>query len=643
MKAILLILLAVSLAAAGIEITVTGNTQFRAGLIKESLPPDPEEFSEDEMAAWRDDALFNAEDMYRRVGFFDARIDIAVRRKEGGRPEDWLAEVAIQEGARYGFDTVRVVLVDTIGADTVAMTPQATQALAVDPEDLDAAAGEPFHEDLLYRDRRFILRHFGNAGFVRAQVEDRLTLRRATRKVTVDYLVQPSYPVVFDTLILRNRRARPADTAEGLTDEGILRGLVPYKRGDTMRVSTNDRLIEKLQYTGAYNFVRLKDSLRVGEGADDGRTGGMSALQLHTEERVPGSFRTSLFYETDNGAGVSVDARHGNVAGTLNEARAGASLATDRQSSYAGFGSPLTMGRLIRIDLDASVSWRQNLPIHEDQGLFGGDFENVNSARATIPYSYWLRMVSSANLEFRSRMIEAGLERDLNLNFIQTGFASFLNQTMDPTRGIRLALTFGNGGPLYREDAFRFAEFRHNWVEGQSAWYWYYPPLREFKFAFRADGGRFFGEGETNTERFFLGGPRSIRNQAFRRVCPAVDTGGACITSGVQAAYFLLSQEVRIEPFAFGFVTHRGFMKHLVPLQLVPFYDFGKVWDLDPGPFEDAKGNPYVDNGRGEAFGLGFRYPLLGIFNLRLDLAYGLRNDRGAWPDAFVLDLAQAF
>ncbi|MDQ3001133.1 MAG: YihY/virulence factor BrkB family protein [Fibrobacterota bacterium] len=46
-----------------------------------------------------------------------------------------------------------------------------------------------------------------------------------------------------------------------------------------------------------------------------------------------------------------------------------------------------------------------------------------------------------------------------------------------------------------------------------------------------------------------------------------------------------------------------------------PLYDFGKVWDLDEGfSFSTQR------KGQGEAFRVGFRYPLLGIFNFRLDL-----------------------
>ena len=350
-------------------------------------------------------------------------------------------------------------------------------------------------------------------------MDDKVTVRAETRTVKVDYLVEPSDPVLFDTLIIRNQRAAPADTLEGITRDAMLRSLVKYDKGDTIRISGTDRLIEKLQYTGAFNYVRIKDSLMPGPAHG-------SALILQVEERIPGNFRTSTFYETYSGFGVSADMRHSNIAGSLNEVRGGGALASLRQSVYAGYGSPLTFGYLIRFDDDFSVNWYQDQSVHHpgtdsSEGLFAGDFRAINSARITWPWSYWLRLVGNAEVESKSRMLGPdSRERSLNLNFIQTAFVAFLNQALDPTRGVRVAPSWGNGGPLIEDNKFRFTEFRHNWLEIQSGYYWYHPSFKQAKLAMRLDGGRFFGEGGTNSDRFFLGGGRSVRSYGFQGIVP---------------------------------------------------------------------------------------------------------------------------
>lgn len=672
---------------AGISVEVIGNSFLKGRQIKEVLAPEPESFSKDGILSWQEDAQFYTSDLYRRNGFFDAKVDVKIRPKEGGGKEDWEAKLTIVEGERYLFDSVRVVVVEdtsqspdgppgsarraaaedatahlgvgTAGMDTIKPAPpqKAPQAnLVLDPGDLEAKTGEPYQEELIFQDRRFLLQRYGNSGYVRVKLDDKVIVKPETRTVKVDYLVEPSYPVLFDTLIIRNQRAAPADSMVGITRDKLLQDLVVYAKGDTVRISDNDRLIEKLQYTGTFNFVRLKDSLL--PGSEHG-----SALILQLEERIPGNFRTSVFYETYSGFGISTDARHSNFAGTLNEIRAGGALATLRQNVYAGFGSPLTFGYLIRFDNDFSINFYQDQPVHHSgtdsaEGLFGGDFRAVNSTRLTWPWSYWLRLVGNAEVESKSRMLgETSRERSLNLNFIQTAYFAFLNQALDPSRGIRFAPTLGNGGPLIEDRKFRLTEFRHNWLELQTGYYYYLPPVKQVKLALRLDGGQFFGRGRTNSDRFFLGGSRSVRSYGFRELCPeweaaSIPAGASpdtkpeyvCSTQDQTLAYFLTSYEARLAPFGFGRMGSKNPLRHLAPLEFVPFFDFGKVWDTEDG-FSLSRRPPLEDqpnDGQGVAMGLGFRYPLLGIFNFRLDFAWG-RPGGGGMFDAWVIDLAQAF
>jgi outer membrane protein assembly factor BamA len=631
-------LLCVCATHGALDIRLNGNSFLPKHKILESISTDPEEWNEDGLRSWQEDAEFNVADLYRRSGFFEIQVKTALRKKSE-TPQDMEAEITLVEGPRYLFDSVRVVAQTSISAvDTLKnrnwIPPVGPQ---INLQELEARAGLPYQEDAMLKDRRLLLRRYGDAGFVRAEVNHKPDVRFVTKTVAVDYLVDPAYPVVFDTLVLRNTRAPPADTAAGITREKLIRSLVPYTRGDTVRISMSDKLIEKLQYTGAFNYVRFKDSIPM----DTSRG---SILFLYAEEHVPGNVHGSIFLETQYGPGISLDARHSNLSGTLNEVRVGSALALARQNMYVGYGNPLPFGYLIRFDDDADVAWYQDKVLHAEQGLFGGDFRAANSSRLTFPIAYWLRLVANAEIEAKSRMLGAGLrERDLNLNFIQTGFLSFLNNQMDPTRGLRFALTWGNGGPLVKGNVFDITEFRHNWLEVQTAQYYYFPQLQQVKLATRLDGGRFFGAGGSNSERFFLGGSRSVRSFDFQSLClektPGEDgTGadGACRGQEQSLAYYLASAELRFEPFDFGFIDPRSKWHYLLPIQLVPFVDYANVWALG----RDFKLDVATDiktSGRGYAYGLGIRYPLLGIFNLRMDFT------RGNGPIPFWLDLAQAF
>ncbi|HEX2613836.1 MAG TPA: BamA/TamA family outer membrane protein, partial [Fibrobacteria bacterium] len=514
---------------------------------------------------------------------------------------------------------------------------------AVAPEgmDFEARADRPYRRERVVADKRALVRAYGNAGFVRAEADNETVARDSLARVDVTYEVKRGAPVVFDTLLVNVRRAAADDSLGGLTREDLLRSLVPYHRGDTIRVDDNDKVIEKLQSTGLYNTVRIEDTLLPG--------GKGSVLTLDVEEKVPGRLHASVFYETQYGFGVAGDVSHSNVAGTLKEARIGSGLAQDKQYGTVGFGSPLLFGYLLRFDNDFTVEWFQDkLP---DESPFHGDLRVANTANVSRNFTAWLRGVAGAELEYKNRIVadsvgDLSREKGGLLNVTTTGFASFLDQPLNPTRGVRFALTVGNGGPILQDGDLNVVQKRHNWVEARSATYTYPSWLPQAKFAFRLDGGRFFGAGGQNADRFFLGGPRSVRSYGFRQVCadvPPPDEGSCPLDQdALEPAYFLVSAEARLSPFAFASVPSRGFAGFFRPLDVVPFVDYGKVWNLRSENFSFSR--DFLESGYGKAvaYGGGIRYPLLGIFSMRLDLAWG-RPGNGSWPDQWVIDLAQAF
>ena len=75
------------------------------------------------------------------------------------------------------------------------------------------------------------------------------------------------------------------------------------------------------------------------------------------------------------------------------------------------------------------------------------------------------------------------------------------------------------------------------------------------------------------------------------------------------------------------------FWHSLNQLQVVPFSDFGQVWERE---------RPQNPEGSGFDVGLGLRLPIT-IFNFRFDYAIGW--DRGpVWENSkFLIDLAHAF
>jgi outer membrane protein assembly factor BamA len=617
--------------ADGISVDFTGQKAVNAYTLRDNLPEEPEKLNDDEVSYWAEDAAYQLEQFYLEQGYFQVEVKARTERPDP-RAKDWKITLTVSEGKRYRFGKVRVII---DGDSTSGTVPEEVKSL-------QAREGRFYLEEDVVRDTRDLTRFYGNAGFVRASTAENVVVNDTAGTADVDYLVTRGEAVVFDALRVNIRRT-DNDALSGLTDEDLLRSLVPYRRGDTVRVDQNDAIIEKLQATAQYNSVRLTDSLYA-----DGRPG--SVLTLDVEEKVPGRVFTSVFYETQYGFGVSADAKHSNVAGSLNEVRLGAGFAQNKQNAVVGYGSPLTLGMLIRFDNDLSVEWFQdNLP---DEPFFGGDLRVANVASLSRNVTQWLRLIGGAEVEYKSRLVSDSLgtlsrESGGLLNFTSTGFVSFLDQALNPARGVRFGLTLGNGGPIYEQGEIQIFQDRHNWVDFKSAYYYYPPMLHQFKMGLRLDGGRFFGNGGQNADRFFLGGPRSVRSYGFRQLCPDAEAParGSCPLTEIdlEPAYFLGSAELRLSPFDFPFVPPRGIAGFFKPMEFVPFVDFGKVWNLQSDE-EFAFNREFLNTGYGQgiAYGGGIRYPLLGIFNMRLDFAWG-RPGGGNWPDQWIVDLAQAF
>ena len=589
--------------------------------------PDPlPEWDRQEWGSWAEDAALLIREGYREVGYFDAEdsvvpifadsILLSKSASQGARkiPAPEYAppvriEVRVSEGVRYRFGLVRVDL-------PPAPFPR------FDSTALASRSGRVFNKSYLFRDRREILRFCGDAGFLKATAAESLFYDFDNKAVNVVFKVKPGPALVFDTLLLRIVREGDTTGMPGKTRSSVLRGLFPTEPGDTLSLRDINTFERKLRSTRAFNFVRLRDSGGSAAGAG-------SAVLLSAEEKVPGEMEVAGYWETQYGLGTDLTWSHANFAGRLQEARLGLTLAQRKQSVLAGYSAPLLFGTSVRFDNDLVSNWYQDSRLQKGAAWFDGDFDISNQSRLSRPLTTWARAVSGAELFGKSEKLSDTTRRarDLNLNFLNSLYLQNLDNPINPSSGQRLALTWGNGGPLLDErELALFKGTRHNWLEAEAAGY--LPVGRWMVLALRLDGGRFYGQGGINSGRFYLGGPRSVRSRDWRSVCPKVTDAGKCMEEGIEPAYVLGSAELRLQPF---YKATSGFLGHLSGVQIVPFTDYGNVWEV---------GKHVSESGRGRAVGLGLRYGFLTLFNVRVDYA---QDPEDPGQSRWILDLAQAF
>lgn len=593
-----------------------GNKAFTSKRLAEVVAfPDPvPEWSREDWTVWAGDAALLVREAYRDLGYFDAGAVVTPVFADS-QPYAAPAKVVVrvEEGARYRFGDVR------IGLPGPGYPRYDSTRLASRP-------GRVFDRGKLFRDRRELLRFYGDAGFLRAQAAESLYYDPGRAEVHVAFRVLPGKALVFDTLVFRVQREGDTTGRDGNTRKAVLRDLFPLEPGDTLTLSELNAYERKLKSTRVFNFVRLRDSTP-NAGAPAGAATAGGTLVLSAEERVPGELDVAGYWETQYGLGVDVSWSHSNLGGTLQEGRLGTTLAQRKQSVLAGYAAPLLFGTLVRFDNELVANWYQDHALVRDTGWFDGDFDISNQSKLSRQLTAWARGVSGAELFGKSERLDTGTRvRDFNLNFLNSVYLQRLDTWINPTRGARLALTWGNGGPLLDDQRIAVHRNRHNWLEAEAAGY--VPLGRRMVLALRADGGRFFGAGGINSPRFFLGGPRSVRSRNWRSVCPRVTADGVCEQDGVEPAYALGSAELRVQPFA-GAVN--GVAGQLSGLQIVPFADYGNVWE---------PGKALTESGKGRAVGLGLRYAFLALFNIRVDYA---RDPEDASAYRWVFDLAQAF
>ncbi len=608
------------------RISILGNEEISNTQIRNILPTAPSAYAAYILRSWEEEARNTLREYYTLRGFLNAIIDVRIERRP--LEEGLIALVLVDEGSRFSIRSVEVLPVDEA-------------ELLVGEENLQAQSGNLFDYDFVLRDRRFILSQYAEVGFLNTQVGESLDIHPEDNSVTVTYGIERGAASLFDTLIIRNFQGDPPDEVKGLTRGNRLRSLIPYAQGDTITLLKNQRVLRMLRATGVFDSldVDILPSPRIPNDTMQGET----ALVLVAREADPTRLRSSVFFDARFGFGGSVDLRHANIFGTLNQAGIGALTAQQRQSLFALYTSALTLGYLVFFENRIELDWHQDDEIHQvlETPLFEGDFQFQNRSQVTLPIHDRYRWFGSLELFARSRLVTPEeRRRGLYLNLLNAFEFSLLDRALDPTRGSRFTLLWGNGGPLVLQDQITLTEARHNWLEAQSAYF--YPLFEQLIGAARIDGGFFLSEGGINTARFFLGGARSVRSFRFRELCPRTrtvqfngQTFAVCEETDVVPAYYLGSIELRLWPFAFGEIAEFGIRPYLRPLSTVLFTDYGNVWDLQQDFLLSGPG-------AGAAFGFGFRYPVARNTTLRLDFAWGWGGTRVA-PFAWVIDLANAF
>ncbi len=426
---------------------------------------------------------------YRQNGFLQALIvDTAVVVDSVENRVDISIELA--EGARTMVEGV-ALFGNTFVADTALM------------EYVAIKKGDPLRraaiEDAVVR----ILSLYAEHGFLSASVTPKVEVNDSAHLALVDFVVRegPSSRIGDITLSGVKR-----------TQEHVIRRELDFSRGDTIRYSQLIRSQRRLYLTGLFESVFVRPA----QSADTGA--GERTILVEIREKPSSELAFSVGYGTIEKARGRAELNTINLAGTARKAGVALEANFIKQGASLSFSEPWTLGTRWKTDLSLFGRLRQEPAYHAEE--IGGKLTLGRSLGAftRVALAYRLENTSLSHIDVstsvedskpRLRSLTLTLSYDSRDNLFDASSGSYMNWSNEVA-----------GGPLKGSNTFakstvvlkRFHALGRSTVIGS---------------ALELGWMGAFGESDDVpiSERFYTGGPTSLRGFSYQMVGP-VDANG---------------------------------------------------------------------------------------------------------------------
>ncbi len=516
--------------------------------------------------------------LYNDNGYIQARVESTDVQVDRARARVTI-KIVVVEGSQFSVGSVDVTGANVLPAEEV------RRQIRLKP-------GEVFSKAKVRETINGITALYGAIGRASADVIPVTSQDTAARKVNLTIEITEG-PEVFVERINIGGNVRSA--------EKILRREIPMAEGDLFTSQKLERARQRLVNLGYFETV--KATTTTGSSKDK------IIVNIDVVERPTGLFSLGGGFSSVDGFLGTVDLSQRNFLGKGWEVflrlRGGAST----QQGTVGFTEPWLFDR----PLSAGFDLFNNRRVYTDYTVesLGGD---IRLSHPFLDFSRWhlnyrltrdrISDVSADASEVLRReegdritsLVEGALTRDTRDYFAA------------PTKGSRASLiadVAGLGGDS------KFVK-----LIGDVSYF--HPVLWGTILAGRVEGGYGFGLGDSDLplfERFYLGGPNSIRSRKYRQISP-VDSSGTRIGGTSEA---LLNLEY-IVPVGFG-------------IRLATFFDAGNVYGY-------TKDFDLTDTR--EAAGLGVRWQSP-FGPIRLDWGYNLDRRKGESSNQFHFSVGSPF
>jgi outer membrane protein insertion porin family len=551
------------------RIVIEGNRALTAGQIKDALQTRERlywifPFSTVQRRVFDDD-VERVLQLYADHGYIQARVESHEIVPDLERKKVTL-RLRVVEGPQFRTGTVAITGNELLSTDEVRRMVRLQE-------------GGVFSRGALRTSVRSIVDRYSELGRTRAEVDPRTATDVQNLKVDVTVAITEGGPVYVERINI---------TGNTKSSEKVLRRELRVAEGELFTFQKLVRSRQRLFNLGYFDEVNVD--------TEQGATPDRIVVNISVKERATGVFSIGAGYSSVDSLFATVDVSQRNLFGRGQEAFLRFRIGSQSRLGLVGFTEPYLFDIPLRAGFDVYDREREYDDFTEER--LGGDI------RASYPLTEYLTVSGLYRLEEvtvsdiaetasedlkqeegtkLNSVIELALTRDTRDNIFE------------PTRGSRnsLELSFaGLGGDT---------EFYK--VVAESAWFF---PLPVFNLVWAVRGlfGMVEGYGGQEVpifERFFLGGPTTLRGQGTREVSPR-DAAGERIGGDKELVF---STELLIPV--------------LPRFRLALFFDAGNAYgfgtDFDP-----------TDLRLGAGVGVRFFSPL---GPLRLDLGYNLDREPG--------------
>lgn len=426
-------------------------------------------------------------------GFMDATVNVTSVENEGFETD---LTIQIVDGIQYSVASIRVI-------------DEGVEGTGLE-ESLADKVGHPFQSSLQTIIRTRVQDWYRNRGYLNPTVDINADLDRSTGQVFIALGVE------------HGQRYRLGEIRiEGLTKTlpaAVMRR-INLRPGEWYDVSEIDSGVRRLWFTGAFDEASATPEV-VDENTAD--------VVLKMEEGRAKQFRFTLGYSEWDGGFGEIQYVDRNILGTLNR------LSVDTFASQKSYGARTTLADPWFLGTDATGSVaafyaRRELPAYKTTE-YGGEigierrFNLPNETGYRIAYGW--KQVADSTI-FGDDIDTGDVDYTLGALTFRQAFDT-RNNVILPMKGLFAVHEVGIVSPFLLGDLsfFRF-----------EAHFTYYQPLREITaerpfvpfFVFNHRAGVLLPYGDTKfipvQERFFLGGPTSVRSYQLYGLGPKDSDG----------------------------------------------------------------------------------------------------------------------